>query len=443
MKKKLLFLVAAFALFIPKVMAAEPTYDLQINYDGKIGTQFFANGTPVTIEERKDGESGALVKWDGGEYALNEYSTVFGGSHESSEKLDSTNITMNGGTLRNIFGGGLHKSYVKTASVTINGGKVTGGVQGGGASSYSKANCHTSWYAGDKLGATTVVEKAIVTINGGDLAIVYGGGEGISYTKEVVLTINSTFTGEISYVTSGGSNGHVDNAVANIYGGKINVLQAVNRGFMENSEITIDGAEVTNAYASAEGDDEKLGVTKEAVLNILSGKVTNVSAGQSGNLTEKATDIVEVNYRKGTVTNISNDINTENVAELVKLTFTSEGVSESIDVPKGFAFSEEELKELEEELKSELKEEGFELNGFFSDEKLTKKFDLTKAIEEDTVVYIGIQEIKEETKTEEVKTEVKNPNTSDNILPIAIIGGVSLVGVLASLKSLKRRKNNA
>lgn len=182
MKKKLLLLVAAFALFVPSVLAAEPNYDESVK-------AFFANGTPVTIEDRTDGIAGALVKWNGGEKLLTADNSVFGGSHDSATKLDSTSITMNGGTLNNIFGGGLHKSYVGTSTVVINGGTIKGGVQGGGASSYAKTTCHRPWYDGDRANAPTVVDNAIVTINGGKFYNVYGGGEGISYTKmEKLLT---------------------------------------------------------------------------------------------------------------------------------------------------------------------------------------------------------------------------------------------------------------
>ena len=60
----MLFLMAAIALFVPSVMAAEaPTYDEE-------NKALFANGTPVTVEARTDGVAGALVKWNGGEKLL-------------------------------------------------------------------------------------------------------------------------------------------------------------------------------------------------------------------------------------------------------------------------------------------------------------------------------------------------------------------------------------
>lgn len=35
---------------------------------------------------------------------------------------------------------------------------------------------------------------------------------------------------------------------------------------METAEITVNGAEIENAYASAEGDNQKLGVNKKLLL---------------------------------------------------------------------------------------------------------------------------------------------------------------------------------
>jgi len=161
MKKKILFLVAAFALFVPSVLAAEPTLE---------DKNFFANGTSITVTDRTDGVEGALIKWEGGEQLVPATINIFGGSHNSDEKITTTNITIEGGTMHNVFGGGLHKSSVGTATVTVNGGKFTGLVHGGGASSLSGTTCHT-WYEGtDKTQATTVVENATLIINGGEFS---------------------------------------------------------------------------------------------------------------------------------------------------------------------------------------------------------------------------------------------------------------------------------
>lgn len=428
MKKKLLFLVAAFALFVPSVLAAEPNYDESVK-------AFFANGTPVTVEARTDGQDGALIKWNGGEKAVPADTSVFGGSHESDEKLESTNVTVNGGSLHNVFGGGLHKSSVGNSLVIINGGKFTGFIQGGGASSYT-ATCGHTQYAGDKDGATTVVDNAIVVINGGEIAKdVFGGGEGISYTKKASVTVAKSFTGNIRYLTLGGSNGYTDDATALLLGGKIKVLQSVNRGFMETAEITVNGAEIENAYASAEGDNQKLGVNKKAVINIISGKVKNVAPGQKGTPNENAADISEISYVEGTVINEPTNFNEEKVTVNINLTLKSGEFADTIQIPKGTTFTDDELQKIIDEINNELKEDKMKLEGFFKDKELKNKFDFSEEISTDTTIYLKLVEIKAETSNKE-----KNPQTSDMNLALILttLGLASVGAVLVSRKKLAK-----
>lgn len=428
MKKKLLFLVAAFALFVPSVLAAEPNYDESVK-------AFFANGTPVTVEARTDGQDGALIKWDGGEKAVPADTSVFGGSHESDEKLESTNVTVNGGSLHNVFGGGLHKSSVGNSLVIINGGKFTGFIQGGGASSYT-ATCGHTQYAGDKDGATTVVDNAIVVINGGEIAKdVFGGGEGISYTKKASVTVNKSFTGNIRYVTLGGSNGYTDDATALLKGGKIKVLQSVNRGFMETAEITVNGAEIENAYASAEGDNQKLGVNKKAVINIISGKVKNVAPGQKGTPNENAADISEISYVEGTVVNEPTNFNEDKVTVNINLTLKSDEFADTIQIPKGTTFTDDELQKIIDQINNELKEDKMKFEGFFKDKELKNKFDFSEEINADTTVYLKLVEIKAETSNKEA-----NPQTSDMNLALILttLGLASVGAVLVSRKKLAK-----
>lgn len=437
MKKKMLFLMAAIALFVPSVMAAEaPTYDEE-------NKALFANGTPVTVEARTDGVAGALVKWNGGEKLLPADNSVFGGSHDSTAKIDSTSVTVNGGTLHNVFGGGLHKSYVGTAVVTINGGKFTGKVHGGGASSYSGSTCHQPWYEGNKEKATTVVDEAIVTINGGTLTDVFGGGEGISYTKKATLIVNKSFTGNIAYATAGGSNGYADEAYVELYGGNVKVLQAVNKGFINNSDMLVDGANVENAYVSSEGANQKLGVTESASLTIKSGKVKNVAPGQSGNPGEKATTISSLLYKEGTVENMSNDFDGDMVSEAVILTFNANGETETVAVPKGGSFTADEVTELTSELENALVGSGYKFVGFFKDDKFTTVFDLTKPMNEDTTVFMKLEEVKNNTevKNNDGKKAEDNPKTSD--INLALILGMIALGGAGAFVSYKKKNSKA
>ena len=426
MKKKLLFAIAACALFLPATVfaAADPTYDEEVK-------AVFANGTPITVEERTDGEAGALIKWEGGELAVPANTSVFGGSHDNATKVESTSITVNGGTLYNIFGGGLHKSYVGTARVTVTGGTINGKIHGGGASSYAGSTCHQPWYAGDKENATTVVDEAIVIIKGGNLSSatdVFGAGEGISYTKKATLTITKEFTGNIRYATAGGSNGYTDDAKVFANGGKIKVLQAVNRGFIETSEMTVDGAEVEKAYASSEGDNQKLGVMQEAKLIVKSGKVGYAAPGQKGNPGEIANDVSTIEYKEGTVTTVEK-FDADATTVTVNLMLIAGDEEQTIQIPKGTVFTEEELKAMIEEINNELAADNLELVGFYLDEELTQEFDFSTPIEQDMELYMKLKDITPEQK-------VENPETSDvNIFLILSLVAVGAFGTTLVLKN--------
>ena len=67
MKKKLLFAIAACALFLPATVfaAADPTYDEEVK-------AVFANGTPITVEERTDGEAVSLRVGSAGSHDVQE-----------------------------------------------------------------------------------------------------------------------------------------------------------------------------------------------------------------------------------------------------------------------------------------------------------------------------------------------------------------------------------
>lgn len=426
MKKKILFAIAACALFLPATVfaAADPTYDEEVK-------AVFANGTPITVEERTDGEAGALIKWEGGELAVPANTSVFGGSHDNATKVESTSITVNGGTLYHIFGGGLHKSYVGTARVTVTGGTINGYIHGGGASSYAGSTCHQPWYDGDKENATTVVDEAIVTIKGGNLSSatdVFGAGEGISYTKKATLTITKEFTGNIRYATAGGSNGYTDDAKVFANGGKIKVLQAVNRGFIETSEMTVDGAEVEKAYASSEGDDQKLGVMQEAKLIVKSGKVGYAAPGQKGNPGEIANDVSTIEYKEGTVTTVEKfDEDATTVTVNLMLIAGNEG--QTIQIPKGTVFTAEELKAMVEEINNELAADNLELVGFYLDDELTQEFDFSTPIERDMELYMKLKDITPEQR-------IENPETSDvNIFLILSLVAVGAFGTTLVLKN--------
>lgn len=438
MKKKMLSIIAtiaAFALFIPSVMAATTPV---LSDDGKI---LFANGTPITIEALTEGE-GALVKWEGGQLEVAATTAIFGGMHNDDTEVN-TSITMNGGTVKHIFAGGLHKSNVDVAEVTLNGGTVTGSIMGGGYAGYiNDADFSTSTYKPTDIEAESIVRvnEANVVINGGTIGTdVFGGGGGYSYTGTASVTIAETFNGNIKYVTAGGSNGYTDTASVEVNGGTINVLQAVNYGFMEESTLVVNGGKVTNAYASAEGADEDLGVEGKALLFINGGEVTNVAAGQTPATDATTTETTEiaVEYVEGTVTNVSADLDEEDVVLNVNLTIVAEiegEVSkEVVQVPKGTILPEgsvNELEGLETDFNEYFEEEGlnYVFKGYYTDKEGTTKVDFTKAIDADTTWYILFAE---------KKAEELPPKTGD--LNLVLLIGTIVVGAAGVVIVSKKR----
>lgn len=280
MKKSLKFLLAivaflAIVLFAGKVNAAK-TPELQ-NLGGK--ECFFANGTPITIEERTDNVEGAKITWQGGTQLVSKNTNIFGGMHDDNTEVD-TSITMTGGTVRNIIGGGLHLSNTNSSKIYMNGGSAIG-IIGGGTSSFVK-NCGctngTTWYAGDPKNSPCQTKNARIELQGGKvLTSVFGGGEGISNTEKTTIQTSGTDL-STAYVTAGGSNGRTGIAWLLIAGSKvIDVVQGVNRGIVEEVHISADfGPTINRLYVGGETEDKNVTgkITKEATVYIT--EVVNV-----------------------------------------------------------------------------------------------------------------------------------------------------------------------
>ena len=428
MKKKMLFVIAtivAFALFVPSVMAAsDPEL---VTMSGK--NIFFANGKAITIKATEDNSEGALITWEGGSKVVPADVTVIGGLH-NDDTLVNTSIKMTGGTVKHIFAGGLHKSSVGTASVTVSGGNVTGSVMGGGYAGFvNDEDFSTSTYAPADVKKDSIVrvEEATVIISGGSIgADVFGGGGGYSYTGKATVIIEDTYTGTIGYVSGSGSNGYTTEANVEINGGKVDVLQSVNRGLMEESKLVVNGGEVTNVYASSEGDTKEVGVSGTATVEINGGSVESVAAGQVPTSTSQEDEVeVVVTYKDGTVEKVNDDLADKDVVSYVQLTLVEVidgkvGDSETVNVAKGSKIDKEVF---EKELKDALKEENLYLfDGCYADKKLKTKFDFTKEINEDVTMYVSA---------------TTNPETGD--VNLAVIIGTILVGVAGAFVVLRKR----
>lgn len=437
MKKFKLLLVALFVAFVGVVnvnaATKEPEYT---TLGGK--KVLIANGTAITISAPTTEGMGATVTWEGGSIEIAADTSIFGGYHNDTENVVDTNITMNGGTVRNIHGGGLHKSTVGTATITINAGTVTGSLSGGGYEEF--LDCGEGDYNAvteeDVLTSTTKVETANIEINGGDLYVVFGGGGAHAYTGTANIVVNDT-DATIDYLVAGGSNGHTQEAYVTINGGTVNEAQSVNRGSMDSAVITVDGGTVTTLYAGgADNDKEVTGTIASTEVVVQSGTVSELKVGTNGGQATPATDVASVAYLQGTVTTIDETtFAADAVVEYVELTFVAEGEEETGYIPVGTTYTAEEVEELKALLIEELEGTGYTFEDFYADEELTTKFDMTQPFNADTKVYLKLVQLREEESE-----DVVNPDTSDIGL-VGIIATILLAGAGLGY-TIKKRKFN-
>lgn len=424
MKKNLLLIIAACAFFIPSVVFAKaPEY---VEAENSV----YANGTPITIEERTDGVEGALIKWEGGEVAVPVAVDVFAGSHNGD--VEEGSITMNGGKVTGIYGGGFHQGITKKTKIVINNGTVTTVMGGGMHSGITSCPDYKETTLEDSKNrdtAVVVVDEAEIIINGGTIEdSVWGGGQSYVYTGVVNITINA---GIIYYVTAGGSNGYTKDATITVNGGEIDVLQGINRGEMDTITTIIQGGKVNTLYAGGEPDSSVNGVVNSKItLRVIDGEVTTMGTGTSGGKDSLATDLVEAEINAKFEDKIGQDFSDDTTEVTVNLMLIAGNAGETIQIPKGTTFTKEELQGLIDEINQELAADKLQLAGFYLDEELTQEFDFSTPIDADTELYMKLIELREETGE-------KNPETSD--INLFLIISLAALGTLGTAVVLKNR----
>lgn len=443
MKKIKLLAVALITAFAGMLTVNAETVQPELTVIGGKNV-LVANGVAITVEKPTTEGKGATVKWDGGSVEVPADVSIFGGMHNSTEKVN-TSITVNGGTVKNVFGGGLHISTVGTANIVVNGGKITSSIMGGGYEEF--ADCTLGDFnkvtEADVMDSTTKVETAKITVNGGNLdgAMIFGGGGAHAYTGSASITLNG-YEGKISYLVAGGSNGYTGTAEITLNDGKVGVLQSVNRGSMDSAAITIEGGQVENVYLAGEVDPSVTGTIGEVTAEIIGGEVTNVEVGQNGldntGASVSAKDVVTLSYNKDVVKNIDEtEFAEESVVKTLTLTlkYSADGVTEelSIQIPVGTKYTAEDVADIKEEIANELATEGINLDDFYADEELTKVFDMTQEFTEDTTVYLKFVQLREDDGT-------TNPETSD----ISVYGVIVaiLLGTVGLGYAIKKRRFN-
>ena len=345
-KRKILSMLLAAAMVLSllpvSALAAGPT-----SADGAptaSGTNFFANGTPITItaaapengtaatfnDFTATGES-AYISWDDNgttEYIgvdAAKYVNVFGGADGRTEavSVESTSITMTGGTIWRLFGG----NYGEDGSTTDYCSVVTGNVDislsgdavvkdllhGAGARNtcvngtitmefdgvdlsdpsnmlYVNGGSWGNGYEGTRniadgtMDTEAVANEVIIKAENSKFYLLGGGGSGSTKVRSSSVTLNNC---ELSSLYLGGINGEVVDSSIVATGCTIEDLSATNRGFVGTANVDLNGCDITGklnfgaangCFSTDSGTPDGSGVTGSSVWNI--DEATNVTAAQ-------------------------------------------------------------------------------------------------------------------------------------------------------------------
>ncbi len=319
------------------------------------GSVFFANGTPITITDEipSNAESTSLdgftatgtsayISWEENDttkyVGVNNQVSVFGGKNGSTSPVTvpSTNITMTGGWVHNVYGGNLGSKDKKEENnskvlgdITMNfsndaivanllhgGGAYNTSVEGtvrmnfenatkmndpgGGIWPYINGGVHDDGSAGSrdiangKMDTYAVVDRVEITATDSDLYLVGAGGSGSTKVCSGDVTLDNC---RIAALYLSGINGEVEESSLQATDCDITDFAATNRGFVGVGDATFTNSNIGNfqvgategCFASDSGTPDGSGITNHATYNFEADtKVANalftpyISKDQSG-----------------------------------------------------------------------------------------------------------------------------------------------------------------
>ena len=171
---------------------------------------------------------------------------------------------------------------------------------------------------------------------------------------------------------------------------------------------------------------------------IVDGEIATLEAGTSGGKDSLATDLIVAEINSKFEEKIGQDFSEENTVVTINLMLTAGNEGTTIQIPKNKTFTEEELKELIDEINAELVDENLKLEGFYKDEELSDPFNFDDPITDDTELFLKLVQLREDGG--DSGEENHNPDTADiNLaLILAIVLG-SATGCVVLSKKLKAR----
>lgn len=238
-------------------------------------------------------------------YGGSAFGTVNGSTQTTNVSSSNTNVVVNSGTIKNVFGGGegndTYTPYVEgNVTVDIHGGIIENvfggndlkGTPNGSVTVNINGGEIQNAYAG---GNQTEVESPYINLLGGTIENAFGGGNNAKVTTSNVLLDGATATNVF-----GGSNASGDVTTSNVIansGTATNIFGGNNiGGTTATTNVTINGGTIQNAYGGGEQTD-----VTDATNITLNARVTNLFGGSDSAGTVKTS---YVNVFDGIATNI-------------------------------------------------------------------------------------------------------------------------------------------
>ncbi len=254
-----------------------------------------------------------------------------------------------------------------------------------------------------------------------------------SYDGATVILNNVSITGfRYGGVLANGGNVEIIDLHLGYNGTNANNGIEIDKGSAatNNPTLTMNGTLTSDSDENVVRVADNGYLTEFTVTNTENTENKVVIAGDKVVLTDENNNVISETTVPETITP-----NTD--AEAIVITLIHGEKTEKIATEKGTTITEAFLKEYI------TVEDGYEIDGFFTDDKYTDKFDFSKTLDADTTIYAKISKIEndsnnndnntEETKPEEDKDDI--PKTGEeNYLGIAILlvlfSSISIMGLI-------------
>ncbi len=314
---------------------------------------------------------------------------------------------------------------------------------------------YESWVSGSGYGQVTKVDDVITNLKGESVAIggMYVGpfskastsklSDGITEEVHVEIDPFNVDNGEyfeVSLALKNASNEYVSEAV--VMTQKSGNSFALSSGWAPkfSAKITNKGIYTYQWKMYVEEDKTYVQFTLLMGKRVISttGKIdfdTIVTSDTKNPIAEQ--DDVAVKYLWFCNINVKNGVNVYTELPTVNVTLVdpTEEDDAILEVYKYCSFTKEELDAIIQALKDAAKEEGYNFEGFYSDQEFENEYNMLQPFTEDVTIYVKASKIEESEKNVTVPTTTqvaeKNPNTADNtgLYFVLALVGLGVVGL--------------